>query len=53
VLGRRAAVAASRLRAGTAPRGELTRDLDQAARISETIDARPAHSDGSTPLPNT
>jgi hypothetical protein len=28
-------------------------DLDQAARISETIDSRLAHSDGSTPLPNT
>lgn len=40
-----------RLKAGAAPRGELTRDLDRAAHIGDVIDARLADDD-STPLPN-
>ena len=38
-----------RMNAGGAPRGELTRDLDDAARIGERIDARLARHDEPTP----
>ena len=38
-----------RLKAGAAPKGELTRDLDEAARIGERIDARLDTHDEPTP----
>jgi eukaryotic-like serine/threonine-protein kinase len=41
-----------RLSAGGAPTGELTRDLDEAARIGERIDARLAGRDDPSPVPN-
>ena len=41
-----------RLSAGGAPAGELTRDLDAAARIGERIDARLTDRDEPSPVPN-
>jgi hypothetical protein len=41
-----------RLSAGGAPRGELTRDLADAERIGEQIDASLAERDEITPVPN-
>lgn len=41
-----------RLSAGGTPKGELTRDLDEAARIGDRIDARMAARDDPTPMPN-
>jgi serine/threonine-protein kinase len=41
-----------RLSAGGTAKGELTRDLDEAARIGERIDARLARGDDPSPVPN-